>query len=98
MKYAVHIQHRLSTAERLVRVLDGRHFAASVYVIGVPDDVALASIMIDGHIDPMKVFGKHQWIEAIGTTDHATNLATLEELAQKRIAELTERDRAYGEG
>lgn len=89
MKYLVHCNSKQTDAERLALALRGKEREVTVYVIGVEDHIALASILMgDNRVDAVKIAPHVRFIETIGVPDGVVNEAKLIALAQKRVAEL----------
>lgn len=97
MKYFAYTHSKDSKALQLQRILSGKPFDQTVYVIGVEDHVALVSLLSEGQMNPGEMDGVKdivtlaksvQFVEAIGRPDGVVTEAKLLVLAQQRIKQL----------
>jgi len=95
MKYIVYNHCKWNKAEELEAALSGKLLGRTVYVVGVEDHVALASILASGEMtevaqsaDISTLAPLVKFIEAIGVPDGVATEKQLIELAKQRIKEL----------
>ncbi len=88
MKYLVHAHSKQSATQQLYGMLQGQARQVTVYVVGVEDDVALAALLADGAIDPVRLAPHVKFVETIGVPDGKVNEAQLVRLAEQRVKQL----------
>jgi hypothetical protein len=94
MFYTVLVARKTSKAQQFADALsDLKREPATVYVVGMTDEEALARALADGKIDIDDELTaaealRYPYVEAIGTEDALFSEAALVEIGQRRIKEI----------
>lgn len=88
MKYFVHTVAHDDAATQLAGALKGRRRDVTIYVIGVEDHIALASVLSGKDRDTLTIAQAAKHVESIGKPDGVVSETQLVEFANQRIKQL----------